>query len=378
MMKKVWLQFLRGGLVGLMGITTTLADEVVTIRVRGEGISEDAARLDALRKALAQGGRQEISSRSQVENFELIRDTIYARADGIVSDYKIIDKGVGLGGVHFCEIEARVSKSAIAGNWGEVQNVLDQLGRPTIIVSVVETIDGVPDASSILENKLEEMLIESGFDVRAGAQVRAIMGKEIEDAQAEDNVARMRAIAKNFGAQIFITGHAHANQAGITEAGGTTLAMYNVDCALKMYYTDTGKMLAAQSLPHGRGGARSVYSFSPQAAKKALSNAGEFVVENIYEACLREWATQISAGGAIELQIAGLKLGTAIKLKKELQEIRGILSVDYSMSKGVATYRIVATLTAETLAEHLVEGDWAALIEIVDLQMNRIQAEVQE
>ena len=354
--------------------TAAVGDEMVTVTVKGEGISKDAALKDALRKALEQGGKNEIASYSQVENFELIRDTIYSRAEGIVSDYKILKEGPGIGGTYFVEIEAVVNKTAIATTWGEVQNVLDQLGRPGVMVCITESIDGVVDDSSILESKIEERLIKSGFDVYAGQQVRAIMDKEMEDAAAESNVAKMQAIAKNFGAQIFIVGHAHANQAGISEVAGTQLAMYNGDAVAKMFYTDTGKLIASESLPNWRGGARGHYSFSPQAGKMALSNAGTDLVEKIYVTCMGQWATRISAGDMIELEVENIKVPSAIKLKKMLEGLDNVENVNYQYSKGIAKYRIKAKMSAQTMVEHLVEPEWAELVEIVDMQMNRIQA----
>ena len=62
----------------------------VEVTVTGEGISEDDARNDALRKALEQGGKVFIDSYSEVENYTLVRDTIYARAEGIVKALEAI------------------------------------------------------------------------------------------------------------------------------------------------------------------------------------------------------------------------------------------------------------------------------------------------
>ena len=210
-------------------------DDMVVLTVTGMGISEDSARNDALRKALEQGGGTEISSRSQVDNFELIRDSIYARADGIITDYKILEQGDAAGGMKYCKIQAKVSKSAIATTWGEVQNVLDQIGRPGIAVYILERIDGVVQDSSILESQIERRLLEAGFDVYAGEQLRRIMEKESTDAESEANIAKVRAIAKDFDTQIFITGTAQANSAGVKELAGQATAMYNGDGMIKMY-----------------------------------------------------------------------------------------------------------------------------------------------
>ena len=372
-MKPRWITMITALAIGLL-TTAALAEDVVVVTVTGQGVSEEAAQNDALRRALEQGGEQEISSFSQVENFELIRDTIYSRAAGIITDYKILNKGPAAGGLFFCEIQAKVSKTAVATSWGEVQNVLDQIGRPGVMVMIAEYIDNVPDDSSILESKIEERLLKSGFDVYAGAQVREIAKREAADAAVEDNVAKMQAIAKDFETQIFIVGSAHANAAGVEDLYGAKVAMYNGDAVVKMFYTDTGRLLASESLPNWRGGARGHFTASKQAGKMALSNAGAEIVEKVYNTCMTQWATQISAGGEIQLEVEGLNVAEAVKIKKKLGEVEGIDKVHYKLTKGIAKYRIVGKMTAESFTEILVEPEWEALIEIIDVKLNRIQA----
>ncbi len=360
--------------------TSVVAQDEVELTVTGEGISEDGARNDALRKALEQGGAVEISSHSQTENFTLIRDTIYARADGIVTDYKILEQGEGMGGVKFCKIRAKVSKSAIASTWGAVQNVLEQIGRPGIAIYILERIDGVVQDSSILESQLENRLLKAGFKVYAGQQLHAIADKEKADAASEHNVAKLQAIAKDFGTQIFISGTAQADAAGVKDLAGEPTAMYNGDGMIKMFYTDTAELISSESLANWRGGARGFHTVSPQAGKKALENAGQELVERLYQSCMKQWATRISAGGELSLEVEGLAVGDAIKLKAKLRDIDPdrIKNVNYSMTKGIATYRIQAKLTAEELAEHLVQGDFAAMFDIVDLKSNRLQAKARK
>ena len=367
---------IRGFVVALVGcfVTGAVAEDIVVIEVQGEGISPDGARKDALRKALEQGGKAEISSHSQVENFELVRDTIYSRAEGIVTDYKVLQEGPAAGGTYFCKIKAKVSKSAIASDWGSVQNVLDQIGRPGVMVCITERIDGVTDTSSILESRIEERLIKSGFDVYSKQGLDSIQAKEAADAAAEDNIAKMQALAKDHNTQIFVMGHSNANAAGVKSLYGEPTAMYNGDCVVKMYYTDTARLLASESLPNWRGGARGHHTISPQAGKMALSNAGAEIVEKVYATVMQQWATAISAGGEIQLEVEGLKIKDAIKIKKMLLKIDGVDKVNQQMTKGLVKFRIVAKMNAEGLVEHLVEGEWESLIEVVDLKMNRIQA----
>ncbi len=349
-----------------------IASDIVEVTVTGEGITKDGAKNDALRRALEQGGGVEISSRSQVDNFELIRDTVYARAEGIVTDYQILEQGDAAGGVKYCKIKAKVSKSAIATTWGEVQNVLDQVGRPGVAIYITERIDGALQDSSILESQLENKLLAAGFNVYAGQQLRLIATKESQSASA----AKIQAIAKDYGTQIFIVGTAQANAAGVREVAGTDLAMYNGDAAIKMFYTDTAQLLASESLPNWRGGARGFHTISPQAGKKALSGAGEELMTMCYNSVMKHWATRISAGGEITLEVEGVKITDTIKIKKAIKAIGRdkIKNVNSSFTKGIATIRIKAKMTGEELSEYLVEEPFASMFEIVDVKTNRIQA----
>lgn len=350
--------------------------QIVEVPADGQGLSEQSAIQDALRHALEKGGGAEISSHSQVANFELIRDTIYARSEGIVSDYKVLEKGEGAGGVYFAKIVAKVNKSAIATSWGEVQNVLDQVGRPGIAINILERIDGIVQDSSILESQLENRLLKAGFNVYARQQLEEIARKEGDAAALANNVAKMAAIAKDFGTQIFISGTAQANAAGVHEVAGQPTAMYNGDAMIKMYHTDTAQMLASESLANWRGGARGFHTLSPQAGKKALENSGQELVDRLYANVMKHWATTISAGGELVLEVEGMNMGDAIKLKKKLEAMDKdrIKNVNQQLTKGIATFRIKATLTGEALVEHLVEGEFADMIEVIDLKSNRIQA----
>jgi hypothetical protein len=357
-----------------LSIPVTAQEDIVEVTATGEGISQDAACQAAMRSALEQGAGVEISSHSQTADFELIRDTIYARADGIISEYRVLEQGDAVGGLKYCRIVAKVRRSAVASTWGEVQNVLDQIGRPGIAVYIDERIDDVLQDSSILESQIENRLLEAGFKVYAGQHIRRIAEKESADAASEQNVAKVQAMAKDFGTQIFIMGTAQANAAGVRNIAGQDVAMYNGDGMIKMYYTDTGELLASESLANWRGGARGFHTLSPQAGKKALENAGQELVDRCYRNVMRQWATRITAGGELVLEVEGMSVVDAIKLKKKLAEIDTVTAVNHSITKGIATFRIRAKMTAETFAEHLVEDDFASIIELVDLKTNRIQA----
>lgn len=365
-----------GAVVAQEAAKPAAADDVVIVEAEGEGLNREQALKAALRAALEKGGKQEIFSDTKVENFQLIHDTIIARAQGIVKDYKILDEKKIVGGTVKVLIKAQVSKSVLARSWGEVQNVLRQIGRPKILVSIQERIDGKTEDQSILETLIEKPLLASGFEMVAGKAAASIGEKEKADAAAEENVKKVQAIAKDAEAEIFIVGTANANQAGIEDLYGTPVAFYNCDVQVKVYYTDTARLLASEGIagPQGRGGVRGRKEFSPQAGKMALQNVTAPLVESLYAQIMERWATDISAGGELSVEVEGLDFKNANRLKKLMTEIEGVENVDFKLTKGLATYRIRAKMGAQDLAEKLSEGEFEKILSIQDLKLNRIQA----
>lgn len=360
--------------------------ELRAVRVTANGFSRDDALQQALRKALEQGASVQIAGYSEVANYELMRDTIYSRAAGIVKDYRVLDgpKEVGAG-MWEVTIEATVRPDAVAAAWGEVQNVLDQIGRPRIMVWIDEQIDGRLQESSIVESGIEEMLVKSGFDLVERKAIEDIRRREADDAEYQKNPDKLARLAKDAGAHILIRGHANADRAGLENIYGVPAAFYNCDVQAKVYHTDSGRLLASESVPVTRRGVRSRDEFSPQAARVALKEATfprsdtrrePALAIKLYESLMEQWATQISAAGEIVLEVEGLDFKTFVELKKTLAEVAAdrIQSVDGDFTQGTGVFRIRAKMSAQTLAERLVEKPFSAWIEVVDLKPNRIQA----
>lgn len=356
--------------------------EPKTVRVNADGVNRDQAIKQALRMAIEQVAGVQLAGYSQVQDFVLIRDTIYSRAFGVVQDYKVLEERVAEDGGVRVTVEATVRPDAIAQTWGEVQHVLDQIGRPRIMVWIDESIDDQPQKDSIVAAKIEEMLVKSGFDLVARDAVEQVRRRESADAADERNYAKQAALAKNLGAHLLIRGVAHANRAGIEDLYGVPAAFYNCDALARVYHTDTGRLLVSESLPVTRAGARSRSENSPQAARAALASAAlpdkpgaeAALAERVYQSVMEQWSTQITSAGDIELEVESIAFKDVVELKKALLEVDGVRSVDSDFSKGIAKFRVKAQMSAEALAERLTQAPFDRWVEVVDLTLSRIQA----
>ena len=359
------------------------SEELRRVTVTAEGYNRDDAVKQALRMALEQGAGTQLAGYSTVANYELIRDTIYSRAAGVVSEYRVLGERPGAGGTVEVTVEALVRPSAVAAAWGEVQNVLDQIGRPKIMVWIDERIDGQLAEQSVVESRIEELLVKAGFDLVAREGVEEARRREAAAAEAEQDTGKLVRLAKEAGAHILIRGRANADRAGIEDLYGVPAAFYNCDVQAKVYYTDTGRLLASESIPVTRRGVRSRHEYSPQAARAALVDATfprsdrrrePTLAIRLYEAVMEQWATQITAGGDLTLEVEGLDFRGYVQLRKALEQIDRVRAVDGDFAKGTATYRFKAQLSAAVLAERLTEPPFDKLVEVTDLKLNRIQA----
>ncbi|MGD8450544.1 MAG: hypothetical protein PVJ57_01890 [Phycisphaerae bacterium] len=355
-----------------------------TVVVTAEGYNHDDALKQALRKALEQGAGVEIAGYSQTQDYMLVRDTIYSRASGIVTEYRILSEEPGAGGTVVMKIEATVRPDAVAQAWGEVQNVLDQIGHPKIMVWIDERIDGRLQKDPIVESRIEELFVKAGFDLVTRKALGDLHIPEMADVRDDKGLTRLQQIAKEAGAHILIRGAANADRAGLENIYGVPAAFYNCDVQARIYYTDTGRLLASESVPVTRRGVRSRHEFSPQAAREALVQATFPAAENaagraalavrLYESVMTQWSTIISAGGDIELDVKPLDFKSFLAVKRALAEVEGIKSVDGDFSSETGRFRIKATIAAQTLAELLTEKPFDAWLEVTDLKLNRIQA----
>lgn len=359
-------------------------DEARVIRVTAEGRSRDDALKLALRRALEQGAGAQIDARSDARDFVLLRGSIYSRASAIVRDYRVLEERAKSDGAVEITIEATVRPGAVASAWAELQHVLDQLGRPKIMVWIDEMIDGQPARESIVESRIEQMFLKAGFDLVERKAVAELRARESADASDEQNAARVAQLAKDAGAHLLIRGAARADRAGIADLYGVPAPHYNCTVQAKVYATDSGRLLASESLPATRAGARGDREYSPQAAAAALVRATfpdtgaparePPLADRLFASVMEQWSTQLTTGGDVELEVEGLDFRAFVELRKALADLPGVRSVDGDFAKGVGSFRIKAQLTAAALAERLAARPFDEQLEIVELKPTRILA----
>jgi len=346
----------------MMASPPSAAQDVVTIKVRGEGLDRDAAVKDALRKAIEQGGKNEIASRSKTKDFALEYDVVLARASGLVKDYKVLSTRENAGTVTV-QIEAKVSKKLIDATWADVTILLKQLGRPKIMVIFTEVIHDlqrpegsreIVQRSSILGTRIERKLLKLGFKLVNPAQIKAIDRKKAELAAAQDDTATLQAIAGSYGAAIYVKGQSRASGPQLSKTPVGTLYMWETDVTIQGFWTETGDAIFSNTLVGTRGGSRIA---GPPGGRQALQKAGGKLADaSIYD-LLEAWTRGTAGGvGDIIVEVRGVgSIKQAIKIKKALAAVKGVEEVHRDGAKGTVKFTVVTAANAEDFVEQVVE-----------------------
>ncbi len=364
-------------------IANNKQEDIVTVTVKGLGIDKESALKDALRKAVEKGGKIKIYSESKTENYVLIRDTILARASGLIKDYKIISEGADDLGGYFVKIRARVDRKLVDATWGQVEILLRQLGRPKILVSFVERIYDVTlpadkrervDADSMLGNKIESLLVEKGFELVDKNQLNQLKKNKLIQATLKGDTGAIKRLAGELGAQMFIVGNARGSGPQITNAYGAKLYMWETDVTLKAFWAETAQVLFAKSEVGTRSGSRTP---GPPGCKKAIAKAGDKLAKECLQAILAKWSQVATGGGKIIVEVKNISFKQMLKLQKELKKIKGVKSITRKWHKPVVKYEIVTTDSAEIFAEKLAEMELKGFsLDIEDQNYNTINAVV--
>lgn len=345
-----------------VGAQTAMADDIVVVKVKGQGIDKDGALKDALRKAIEQGGQNEIASRSQTKDFALEYDVVLARATGLVKDFKILSESTAVG-ITTVEIEAKVSKSLLDATWADVAIELKKLGRPKIMVLFREVIHDLerPEGSrEVVQNSsqtgvyIERKLMKMGFKIVNPGALKEIERKKAEVAAAENDTDTLKALATSYGAAIVLKGDSRASgpQKSNTPAG--TLNMWESDVTIQGFWTETGDAIFSNAVTAIRGGSRVA---GPAGATQTLNKTGERLADQSIYDLLEAWTRGTMGGvGDIIVEVRNItNIKQAIMIKKALAEVKGVEEVNKEGAKGTVKFTVVTAMSAEEFVEHVVE-----------------------
>ncbi len=345
-----------------------VGDNLVEIKVVGAGMSKEQALRDAQRKAVEQGAGTYIHSQSETKDFALVRDTILTKSTGFLKSFKITREKEMEDGTWEVGIDAEVSVQGIVDMWGTVTTMLQRVGRPKIMVFIDEKIGPEQIEDSTVQTCIEQALLKSGFLLVDKKQLKEIDRKDLQSAAAEDSPAKVQAIAKRFGAQLFITGSAHAQHGDSKLIGGVHLYTAEAEANVRTFRSDTGQLISAiPGVPQ-----RGVQQVARSAAKQALDAEGKSIAPEVAMNILDHWQEALSGRGELKLEIENVKFGDMDKIETALKKLKEVKDVNSDFHNGVAEMSVQAEVVAKDLAKAISKA--LPMIEITDVSDTVIKA----
>lgn len=199
--------------------------------------ARDEAIWAAQKDAVEQGVGVFISSDTKVENAQLIDSNIYTQANGFIDTYKILEEMKEDDG-YYVKIKAVVKTSEL-GDKLLVMGLIKKIGDPRIMVVISEKNLNKRENTPAAETTIIKHLIETGYRVVDQEQVNKIRYSEQAKKLIDGDLDYASSLAKQFGADILITGSAS------TESKGEIYGMYSVgsEINLKAIKIDVGEII---------------------------------------------------------------------------------------------------------------------------------------
>ncbi len=337
---------------------------IAAIQSGNLGLAKDEALKDAKRVAVQEVLGSVVSARSDVKNFQLVKQTVTSKSEGMIETFEILSSSAVSDAEYNVKIKAKVSMALINQT---IEEVVASQGKPRMMVLVDESFNGKPDTNKVAQTEIEAQFISAGFPFVDRATVEKIVKKnrkKISEALGGNNSAA-RELGVDAGAEIILVGSSRVKEAG--KVGGSQLISVQADLNVRVIDINTGKILTADQ-QHGAYPHINAESGGVQAVKKAVTPIREKLVSDIVSL----W--DINRGSTIALLVTGLDYEKLMVLRGELTEkVRGVKAVNPKGSAGkAAKLEVEFEGSSFDLADRLLTSGLSIKLKIGDVKPNAL------
>ena len=282
----------------------------------GYGVSEVAAIADAKRNILEQEIGTMVSNMSLMDKGELIKDVVVTKANGYVKNVRVIESKQKKKGLHFVKISADIAKSAVELNIKKIQNSLERLGYPRMMISYkLKYQPGfdkptAPTASAAY-NGAEEYLTNQHFGVIDKNSSDQFVQQQ-KDVLGIDNNNASAKYALAFRAEYAIT---YEVQSSITHNSTQALVV------AKIIDLSTNKVLSTKDME--------VTYPARSSLRKASREAGFEIMKKIMPVVMENWQIKLNKGINFLVQIDGIagKIDNLYDFEDIMDEVKHMKTV---------------------------------------------------
>ncbi|HMY11953.1 MAG TPA: hypothetical protein PKC74_10025, partial [Turneriella sp.] len=204
---------------------------IAAIKSGNLGLAKDEALKDAKRVAVQEVLGSMVSARSDVKNFELVRQTVTSKSEGMIETFSIVSSQAVSEVEYHVRIKAKVSEAMINQT---IEEVVASQGKPRMMVLVDESFNNKADENKVAQTEIEAQFIAQGFPFVARAPVEKIVRKNRRKIAAAlgGNNAAARELGVDAGAEIILVGSSRVKEAG--KIAGSQLISVQADLNVRV------------------------------------------------------------------------------------------------------------------------------------------------
>lgn len=304
-----------------------------------EVAAREAARADAIRRAVEQVVGTYVESEGFAENYQLVYDRIYTRAHGFAAIESVVQEGA-LGDIYYTRVRVKVfvgqnteGKEALLTALSE-QGLLRQLRVMVVIPEqhIRENAAPLPVPDPAAETAIMRSLARSGFKVVDQQFVNKIRDSRVvkELMRGTVGLRQLHDLRARYGADIIVVGEAFSQRVPApVDAGNLVFCRSRVE--IKAVLAETGEIISADA-EHGAG-----RDLAEQlASKKSLEQTADLLAPRlINDLLVGGYGSPGRATANMELEISGWRrLADAQRFLDAVEQMRGVRRVHLSEFKG--------------------------------------------
>jgi hypothetical protein len=314
---------------------------------------------NAFRMAIEQVVGVMITSKTVVQDTQLLQDKIYSKSSGFIKTYTITRESFENNGCRL-QVRATVSTAHLQQGLDEAKLLSIKMGKPRLAVIISErniTADPAlssadsPARSDIAESVIQDFLQKKEYNMVDRETLVALARQEGSLSAGDAAIPQEAAIqvASRGGAEIMVIGQAVA-KAGATPLSWTTMRPSQAQVTAKVVDADTGQIIASHSTS-----AVSAHVNPAAAGAEAIRNASRELAEILDRQILAAWRQRVVGPRTARVVIRGVAFDDISRLrelmKQRLNSVEETLERGYR--NGALTLDVEINGTPRELAEEM-------------------------
>lgn len=333
--------------------------------------AKEQAKRQAYRDAIEKGIGAYVEGITEMKDFEVVKDKVFSKAQGLVTDFKIVREWVDEENVYHIRANCTVSTVKLDGVLGPV--VIDALGNPRVMVVVDESIDGENPFLSTVEGEVLSVFEKAGYLLVDPQTAKGLHAREYDLAKETGDTAKLQELARSFQADVIIYGRAQGVTYAKQKVEGVSVFGVRSQLQLKAIITQTAYVLGTET-PEFKERGTSAQDGAVKGLRKAAAAGAKSLVHKVAYSLVSGSAGGVP-GRTVKVLVTDIGFSGARTLKAGLEEAKGITAV---YQRAFANRKLELDVNTEGNAEDLAVVLESLGLEISSLTANTIEATAKE